>query len=76
MVGSLFISGSCFYYYRLGAIPDTVLTFACDTILSLPGPAVWIFLHVMSFLTIGNQRLQIPIRSGIRDHLKIVKKHL
>ena len=49
VVGSLFISGSCFYYYRLGAIPDTVLTFACDTILSLPGPAVWIFLHVMSF---------------------------
>lgn len=25
-----------------------ILSFACDTILSLPGPAVWVFLHVMT----------------------------
>lgn len=54
-----------------------ILTFPCDMMLSLiPGPTVWIFLHVLRFRPAGNHYFPLPIRSGIRDHLKIVKKHL
>ena len=36
MVGSLFIGGSCFYYYRLGAIPDIDFPMRYDVIASRP----------------------------------------